>query len=287
MDEFDRCAYQLFRCPQCDKHVERNQVVEKYVCPFCGGDTRCRHRRIKRYEYCKLHGGPNPDKNYYGGGSHMAVSSSQFPITRLAARYRKMMQDGRFLSNRASIGVVRDRLEQLLERIEENKDPDRVQTLFKLWEKFKEADALDVFTLKKQIDAEFQKAYEDYKSWDQMERFLDLDRKMIESEVKIAKDLRAIMTAEDAYQLTARIWASVIEAVRQSDVTDKKKAEILKRIEYEIVNIIGEDARRGEGSDDGVIDGSADEVFGGSEEDGVSRSSGLDREELLHPRDEE
>lgn len=215
----------------------------------------------------------------------MTLAQSQFPITKLADRYRKMMKDGRFLSNRASIDLIRERVVQLVQRIEDNKDPDRVQTLFKLWEAFKEADALDAFTLKKQIDAEFQKAYEDYKSWDQMERFLDLDRKMIESEVKIARDLRAIMTAEDAYQLTAKIWASVIDAVRQSEVAPKKKAEILKRIQYEIVNIIGEDSR-GEPGDE-VVEGSFEQVFGGGEEAGVSRSSELDGDEFLHPRDEE
>jgi hypothetical protein len=216
----------------------------------------------------------------------MALSNSQFPITRLADRYRKMMKSGRFLSNRQSLAVVRHRIVELMRRVEESKDPDRVQTLFKLWEQFKEADALDAFTIKKKIDNEFQKAYEDYRSWDQMERFLDLDRKMVESEVKIAKDLRAILTAEDAYQLTAKIWGSVIDAVRQSEVTDKVKSLILKRIEYEIVNIIGEDGRAGE-SDEDFVEGSVDAVFGGSEEDGVPRPGGLDGAEFLHPGDEE
>lgn len=286
MDEFERCSADKDFCRECGKHVYKKDRKEKYVCPYCGANTQCRHRRVKFYETCKFHGAPRVEKNYYGGGSEFKMNQSQFPITRLASRYQKMKRDGRFLSNRESINLIRQRMVQLMDRIEENKDPDRVQTLFKLWERFKEADALDAFTLKKQIDAEFQKAYDDYKSWDQMERFLDLDRKMVESEVKIAKDLRAIMTAEDAYQLTAKIWASVIDAVRQAEVTDKKKSEILKRIEYEIVNIIGDESRETESGDE-VVEGTFDEVFGGSEEAGVSRPSGLDGDELLHPRDEE
>lgn len=209
---------------------------------------------------------------------------AEFPITKLAVRYQKMLKDGRFLSNRESMNVVRRRIVELMERVENNKDPDRVQTLYKLWEAFKEADALDAFTLKKQIDAEFQKAYDDYRSWDQMERFLDLDRKMVESEVRVAKDLKAIMTVEDGYQLTAKIWAAMMNAVRQAEVPDKKKSEMLRTMEHEITKIIGE---RRERSRDEIVDGTFDEVFGGVEEVSVSRPSGLDGEEFFHSRDEE
>lgn len=286
MDDDRICAADTDRCKRCQRTILLEKRKEKYVCPFCGANTRCFRKRVKRYEFCYKHGGPTPDKNEYGDGDHMTLSSSQFPITRLADRYRKMMKSGRFLSNRQSLAVVRQRIVELMQRVEESKDPDRVQTLFKLWEKFKDADALDAFMITKEIDNEFKKAYDDYRSWDQMERFLDLDRKMVESEVKIAKDLRAILTAEDAYQLTAKIWGSVMDAVRQSEVPDKSKSLILKRIEYEIVNIIGEDSRSGE-SDEDFVEGSFGEVLGGSGEDGVPRPGGLDGDEFLHPRDEE
>jgi hypothetical protein len=78
--------------------------------------------------------------------------------------------------------------------------------------------------------------------------------------VKVAKDLHSILTAEDAYQLYAKFFAAVIDAVRQSqDFTGPAgKSNILKRIEYEITRIIGEGsdpARDDSEPVEGVIEG--------------------------------
>ena len=63
------------------------------------------------------------------------------------------------------------------------------------------------------LDAEFEKAYHDYAAWKQMFEALALDSKMVESEVKIVKEIKAIITAEDAYELSAKLLAAVMRVV--------------------------------------------------------------------------
>jgi hypothetical protein len=95
---------------------------------------------------------------------------------------------------------------------------------------------------KKEIDEQFEAAREDYMAWEQMFNALDLDRKMVDSEVKVAKEIQAILTAEDAYELVAKLLASVIQVVNDPNQ--------LKRIQYEFTRIVG-DTPVGK---DGVVD---------------------------------
>jgi len=173
-------------------------------------------------------------------------AGSSFPLTRLAAKYNQMKTDGRILSNRHSIEIIRHRVEQLIERIDANDAPDRLNKLQKLWNEMRNLEAkgneVEANLIKRDIDLQFEAAREDYLAWEQMFHALDLDRKMVDSEVKVAKDIQAILTAEDAYELAAKLLASVLEVV-----DDPNK---LKRIQYEFAKIIG-DTPIGK---DGVID---------------------------------
>ena len=56
-------------------------------------------------------------------------SGSSFPLTRLAAKYNQMTGDGRVLSNRRAIEIVRMRIQQLAARIDLNEAPDRMARL--------------------------------------------------------------------------------------------------------------------------------------------------------------
>jgi len=140
------------------------------------------------------------------------------------------------LSNRKSIEIVRMRVDELLERIDANQAPDRLENLSRLWKKFKKAryqgSDLDVLSLEKELEAEFEAAYHDYAAWQQMMEVLDLDRKLVESEVKIAKDLHAILTAEDAYELVAEIFAVILRIEE-----DPLK---LKRYQFELTRLVGD-----------------------------------------------
>jgi hypothetical protein len=161
---------------------------------------------------------------------------SRFPIVKLAEKVAKMQQDGRLLSVKTSIEVVRGRILQLAGRIDFNDAPDRMNKLHELWEEFEDAHdrgkASDELVLMDKIHKEFQKAREDYAVWRQMFEALDLDSKLVEREVKVVKEIRAILTAEDAYDMITKLLGIITRYV-----TDPKT---LKAIQYEFTRLIGE-----------------------------------------------
>lgn len=201
-------------------------------------------------------------------------SGSSFPITRLAARYNKMMTDGQVLSNRAAIDVLDQRVTQLLERVDIGEAPDRLEKLHSLWIEFENADSVTAAVLKKKIADEFEKVYHDYAAWNQIFAALDLRGKAVEREVKVLTAIKAIMTMEDAYHLVAKVMAAVMNVIGD----DPKKA---KRIQYEFARIIGE-------SSDLVTEGRfEDDGGGGGETPGETGPGDVDHAEFLHPGDEE
>lgn len=163
-------------------------------------------------------------------------AGSSFPLTRLAAKYNEMKKDGKILSNRHSIDIINHRVGQLVERIDLNDAPDRLNQIQKLWEKMRELERsekiVEAMVIKNRIDDLFEKAREDWMAWEQMFSALDLSRKMVESEVKIAKEMQAILTAEDAYELVSQLLASVISIVNDPNQ--------LKQIQHEFVKIVGD-----------------------------------------------
>lgn len=217
-----------------------------------------------------------PSRNFYGTGIMTTGSGSSFPLTRLAARYNQMKKDGRVLSNRNAIDVIDTRISQLLERIDLNEAPERMVILSEMWKQYElELDSgqnAAAYMTRKSISAQFEKAYHDYMAWKQTFEALDLRGKMVEREVKVLKEIHAIMTAEDAYELVAKLMAAVIRV----NGDDPKK---IKQVQHEFTRIIGE-------SSDLSVEGSAEEIGGDSEEGGDSGGSGeMDREELLYPGD--
>lgn len=174
----------------------------------------------------------------------MTGEDSRFPLTKAAAKYTAMRKDGRWLSNRAAIEVVRGRIMQLLERIDANEASDRLGNLYTIWTKMRKAekdgDGIAVAKMKIQLDEEFEGVYHDYASWKQLFEVVDLDRKLTESEVKIVKDLKAMLTAEDANEFAAKLLAANIDAINGApDIPDSTRVYLLKRINYEFGRITG------------------------------------------------
>lgn len=202
---------------------------------------------------------------------------SPFPLTKLAAKYNEMQTDGRIMSNRASLEIIRTRIRQLLERIDINEAPDRLLNLHTLWSKYVDLEQhgnhVEAIAVRNVISEEFEKVYHDYQSWKQMFEALDLDRKMVESEVKIVKDIQAILTAEDAYELSAKLLAAIISAVAATEMSEHSKNYILKRIQYEFTRIVG--------------DGHFQRVDGSSGEGDNAESDILDSEGISNPGDAE
>jgi len=208
-------------------------------------DLHCKNAPVFGFPMCHFHGGPSPKRGWYGPGVGIVTGeNSRFQITKLAAKYNELTKSGQFLSNRQALEIIRSRVRQLAERIDLNEAPDRLAKLSRLWAEYREqrknGAELEALKTAAQIDEEFQAAYHDYAAWKQMFEALDLDRKMVESEVKIAKDMRAILTAEDAFHLEAKLLASIIQAASEIILDEKLRAKLLKRIEYEFARLIGD-----------------------------------------------
>jgi hypothetical protein len=181
--------------------------------------------------------------------------NSQFALTRLASRYVEMQKDGRILSNRAGIAVLDDRIVELLERMGNQQFPDQLAALRDLWEEYKTVEGtVEQIKVKRKLQAAFDAVYHDYMAFHQIEESLELRSKMVEREAKIAKDLHAILTAEDAYKLVAKVQAAIITSIQQEpEIPDHVKAHFLKRIEYEFTRIIGEGSGERSGGSVGEI----------------------------------
>lgn len=225
------CKARRRLCRVCEMYYPAAHTYD--ICPECGTSMICGKPVVKDFSECQDHRGPNPNKGNYG----MQSDLSKFPIVKLAERYKKMITDGRILSLRASIEVVRGRIAQLAERIDFNDAPDRLYKLDDLWKQYLEAKkyqkGADMVILEKQISNEFASAREDYAAWQQMLQALDLDRKLVDSEVKIVKEMHAILTAEDAHDLIAKLLSIILRVFAK----DKKG---LRQVQYEFVRLIGD-----------------------------------------------
>lgn len=196
-------------------------------------------------------------------------SSSQ--LVQIASKYNEIKNDGRILSNRKAMDILWHRVEQLAERIDLNEAPERMAKIKSMWEDFRslgiQGKEVEALVIAKAIDAEFEAAYHDYMAWRQMIDILEVHAKMTESEVKIMKDMRALMTAEDAYELVAKVMAVLLRVLQD----DPKK---LKEARYELEIIIGSNVGGRLGS-------------GSRESGGGARSGDMDRERVFDTGDEE
>lgn len=267
-----RCKSLNINCKQCGwkQYDKKNDT-----CPQCGAEMRCGRNAVAGYPFCANHGGPAPSRNFYGRGTMTGGGSSSFQLTRLAAKYNQQKTDGVVLSNRAAIDVIDIRITQLLERVELGEAPDRVKRLYKLWNEFKDIQVgtTDYLIIRKELDDTFEKVFHDYAAWSQIFEALDLRGKSVEREVNALTKIRAVMTAEDGYQLAAKMLAAVIRVIGD----DPKK---IKQAQYEFSRIIGE-------SSDHATEGFNEDVGGGGETiGGEARSGDVDQTELLYPGDE-
>lgn len=236
----NQCTGFLRTCQKCGWKFRHFNIK---VCPGCGEPrVRCQENAVPGYKRCRYHGGPS---KYYIPGK--ALNGAKFPLVKLADKYVEMMRNQPLLTNRASIEIVRERVAELLERIDINEAPDRLAKIVEHWDKYKaakkagfEAEAIVQMAA---IDYEVEKAYHDYASWRQMFEALDLDRKLVESETKIIKDVKAMLTAEDAYKLTAKLLGVITFTINaERDLSDEHKSSLLKRIGYEFTKVIGDGA---------------------------------------------
>lgn len=270
-----KCKHLTSTCRKCGWKNTKPRVES---CAECGEDMRCTHWAVSGYTMCANHGGPAPSRGFFGKGRITTGAGDSFPMMRLAAMYNKMRKDGPLLSNRAAVEIIDMRIRQLAERLDDAETPQRMIALYKLWGQYEAAIDEDNKTaqivLRKRISKEFENVHTDYMAWSQMFEALEYRRKMSESEVKILKEIKAIITAEDMYQMLAKAMAVMIRLLGN----DPKK---LKELKYEFAQITGERSDLA-GSDDDEDDGR------GRGEVGSPAGHGeVDSQKLLHTGDEE
>lgn len=267
MSEKKVCGKLTKRCrnPECDNYFGR---TERYLnCPDCGTSRECQADPSPGYDFCTQHGAPAPAAGFYGTERYKTGKSSSKRLMRVASKYVEMTENVAIATLKPAIEVVRSRIYQLLGRIDQNETPQRIQRLFDLWERYSKMEWKDYDEKNKakaELDAEFEKAYHDYASWKQIFSALDLERKLSESEMKILKDMKALITSEDAYELTAQLVAACVRVLQNDQ-------PLLKQIYYEFAKIIG----------DGLVDESGDR----SGEIVDIRASSMDRGEILYTGD--
>lgn len=224
MSDKERCQGFRMVCVQCGF---RNSARGMEVCENCGESLACTRPVAPFSDYCADHGGSRPPRGSY-------PEMRKFPIVRLAHKYNEMQTSGRLLSLQSSIAVVRARIEQLAERIDENNAPDRLTKIAKLWEDYlAETSSTEQLKIKYKLTRHINAAVTDFAAWEQLMLAVDLDRKLVESEVKVVKDIRAILTAEDAYELVAKLLAIILRVFPD----DPKK---LMQVQYEFSKLIGD-----------------------------------------------
>jgi len=165
----------------------------------------------------------------------------------IAKKYRMILRNGAVLSNRHSMELLDQRVGQLLERIDQDDTPDRIKALYDLFQDVKAAQGRNearMYASLNLMDIEFEKVYHDYEAWNQIIEILDMRRKLVDSEVKVIKDMKAILTAEQAKNLVGKLLAVCIEEVRDP--------KALRRINYKFARLIGENDL--EDVDEDVID---------------------------------
>lgn len=201
---------------------------------------------------------------------------SNFQLTRIASKYNEIQRNGQILSNRRARDIIWERVEQLAADIDTKEAPDKLEKLGLLWKDYREKQSrgllVEAALVASDIDAEFEKAYYLFQAWRQMFQALELHSKMTESEVKIMKDLKAIMTYEDANLLIAKVMAVFLRILQD----DPKK---LKEAQFELTRLTGDFGEYvDEGSDNRTWEGSG-------ESGGEPRPGDMDREELPYPGD--
>lgn len=270
----EKCKHIKKKCKTCGWVAEKERPG---TCPDCGADLRCGNPPVPGWTRCRVHGGPNPARDFYGTGRMSTGERSSFPLVRLAAKYRQMAKNGNVLSNRQSIDIIDARIVQLLERVDVEEAPERVAKLYGLWTEYSAARSGgrsdEALGIAKKLDDEFEKIYHDYQAWKQIFEAIDIRGKAVEREFKILAQIKALITVEQARDMAAQMLAAAMNVIGD----DAKK---LKRLQYEFIRITGER------SDLTIEDGGGDDWGAGGPGGSEEGPGDVDQEEFLHPRDE-
>ena len=237
-----KCIQLTKWCKKCDRRFENHEQMVH--CPECGESRNCGNRPMAGFDRCCHHGGPQPQHGYYGRkGNKFSMTSNKgttSPLNQVATKYLEIQSDPQAQTLRPLHSILNSRLMVLLERVKTNDSSSRMGKVLQLWKRFKKwhpklaqyffgAESTKAFN---DLDAELEATYHDYEAWREIYTLIDEKTKVSVAEMKILKDMKALISAEDVHDLVGQVLASVAKVVN-----DPTK---LEQIRYELAAIIGD-----------------------------------------------
>jgi hypothetical protein len=170
--------------------------------------------------------------------------NSKSLIPRMASKYMEQTNDSMYILNKKSIDLLDARVIDLLDRTDAESSPERVARIIKYWKnlndavpglKFDVVNDKEAYKAYLALDAEVEAAFHDYAAWKQLMEVLEVRRKHTESETKILKELKAMMTAEDGMELVSQLFAAIMKVLRD----EPKGHDYIHLIRLEFERITG------------------------------------------------
>lgn len=221
----------------------------KIKLPQCEGMSRqtglrCKNPVIPGRRYCKFHGGralAGIKSMRFTDGRHF-----QYLPGRLLERYREARGDIDLLAMRDEIALLDARLNDLLERVDTG-EAGRLWTEARLAYAgvvgaMRSGDSQSLVSATDRLGQALSAGQGDYAAWEEVQKTIDLRRKISEAERKRLVDMQQMVTAEEAMNLVAAIAETVKRHIHD--------AEIIERIATDINRLINKPVRESIETDD-------------------------------------
>jgi hypothetical protein len=186
------------------------------------------------------HRGANERFGFYGEGAPATVGGhSKWLVVNAAEKYINMMKNPQVVSIRHNFPLIRERVLQLMGRLEENETPDRMKKLRDTWEQLKKAMPKHMVIgipgqkAWQELDDEMERVYHDYESWSQILDLMNTESKLVDTELKVVKAIGSMITAEQVIEMQAKQLAAIMECIDDP--------RILRKIQYRYAQISGSD----------------------------------------------
>lgn len=240
-----QCEFLLSFCRKCDKQYRKD---ERYLqCIECGEERQCGNKAVTGSNFCFRHGAPNQKAKFSGmyvGRPMVTGKNSRSLIPKMASKYMEQTKDSMYILNKKSIDLLDARVVDLLDRTDSESSPERMERIVNLWKKLNVAvpglrydvsNDKEAYKAYNALDDEIELAFNDYAAWKQIFEALELRRKHTESEMKILKDMKALMTAEDGMELVSQLFAAIMKVLKD----EPKGHHLINLIRLEFDRITG------------------------------------------------
>lgn len=268
-DRAHRCAGNLKTCPEsrggCGYRYKKTDTKwqDGGKCPKCGFDRRCNANRVVGYRVCTNHGAGHPHKGKYPGRPPKNGRRPQQLVDRILEREN----DPNLLEMRFEISALRERLEQLLDKVDSGQSSaawkklqtalpahfDQLESLWTIYGRAMTALKQDQTPENRQRAQEALHGLGDYLtdrstrhdilntvdegtnaslSWDEFADYADRLRRLKDSQRKWELDKRYYITVTEAMALPTAIYNIITERVKDPDTMKW----LLAGLEEEIMN---------------------------------------------------